>query len=148
MTSDAGYTLIELIVVVVIIGVLASISAPTFKKFIAKARQTEAKINLAHIDALQSTYKFEFNSYASLAGIGGSSSACTATLLQNELGFRPKDCSRLRYQYSGGSMTNANASGASADYQIYPGCSLSDGWQLMVNTSNIENSDKVITKCD
>ena len=44
-----GFTLIELMIVVAIIGILAAIAIPNFMRFQARARQSEAKTNLKAI---------------------------------------------------------------------------------------------------
>ncbi len=51
-----GFTLIELMIVVAIIGILAAIAIPNFLKFQAKARQSEAKTNLASIATTEIAY--------------------------------------------------------------------------------------------
>jgi len=51
-----GFTLIELMIVVAIIGILAAIAIPNFLKFQAKARQSEAKTNLASIATAEIAY--------------------------------------------------------------------------------------------
>jgi type IV pilus assembly protein PilA len=51
-----GFTLIELMIVVAIIGLLAALAIPNFIKFQARARQSEAKTNLRAIFTAEKSY--------------------------------------------------------------------------------------------
>lgn len=63
--KQAGFSLVELMVVVAIIGILASIAIPSVNKYMAKARQTEAKTNLASLYTSQKAFFSEYNTYDS-----------------------------------------------------------------------------------
>ena len=63
MKAKKGFTLIELMIVVAIIGILAAIAIPDFLKFQAKAKQSEAKTNLGAIFTTQVSYFGEQNTY-------------------------------------------------------------------------------------
>ncbi len=68
--NQKGFTLIELMIVVAIIGILAAIAIPNFLKYQAKARQAEAKINLAGIYVAETSYFGEQARYGSFAEVG------------------------------------------------------------------------------
>ncbi|MCP4684607.1 MAG: prepilin-type N-terminal cleavage/methylation domain-containing protein [bacterium] len=61
-----GFTLIELMIVVVIIGILAALAIPRFMQATIKAKQSEAKTVLKQIYTLERAYRQETGSY--LAG--------------------------------------------------------------------------------
>lgn len=55
-----GFTLIELMIVVAIIGVLATVAIPSFMKYIRRAKTTEAVMNIRHMyDGSVSYYEAE-----------------------------------------------------------------------------------------
>ncbi len=64
MKNKKGFTLIELMIVVAIIGILAAIAIPDFLKFQARAKQSEAKTNLGAVFTTQVAYFGEYNTYA------------------------------------------------------------------------------------
>ncbi|MEX2209110.1 MAG: prepilin-type N-terminal cleavage/methylation domain-containing protein [Myxococcota bacterium] len=58
-----GFTLIELMIVVAIIGILAAIAIPNFIKFQLRAKAGESKVNLAGIRTAQESYFAEAGTY-------------------------------------------------------------------------------------
>lgn len=69
--SRGGFTLVELLVVVSIIGVLVLIGFPTFRKLQQKSRQAEAKLALGSVHTLESAFRDEYASFGSnLRAIG------------------------------------------------------------------------------
>ncbi|MBF0099391.1 MAG: type II secretion system protein [Desulfobacterales bacterium] len=59
-----GFTLIELMIVILIIGLLASIALPNFLLYQCRSKQSEAQINLGAIGACQAAYFAEFDIYS------------------------------------------------------------------------------------
>ena len=97
-----GFTLIELMVVVGLVGILASIAVPNFKRYSAKSRTTEAKMILSSV-------------YTSEAGSFNNYKAYVTCL--NSIGFDVGDNNVLYYAvgFSGTGSYNATVS---ANYGI------------------------------
>ena len=59
-----GVTLIELIVVVVIIGILASIAVPSYRNYVIRAQRTDATEGLLRLATAQEKFYLQNNRYA------------------------------------------------------------------------------------
>ncbi len=71
LKGQKGFTLIELMIVVAIIGILAAIAIPNFMTYQAKSKQSEAKGNLAGIYTSEVAYFGDNNTYTDLFGAMG-----------------------------------------------------------------------------
>ena len=73
MTSwrdQKGFTLIELMIVVAIIGILAAIAIPNFLQYQARARQSESRTNLGGVFVSETAFLGEQGRYGSFQEIG------------------------------------------------------------------------------
>ncbi len=86
-----GFTLIELMIVVAIIGILAAIAIPNFITFQAKSKQSEAKTNLKAIFTAEKSYFGEKDKYSSDFSV---------------IGFKPEAGNRYSYGVSQGAFCN------------------------------------------
>jgi prepilin-type N-terminal cleavage/methylation domain-containing protein len=64
-TNKAGFTLVELMIVVAIIGSLAAIAIPTMKSYQSRAKTAEAKLVLGTLHTALIAFRADFDSYAS-----------------------------------------------------------------------------------
>ncbi len=94
---QSGFTLIELMIVVAIVSILATLALPRFQVFQAKAKRSEATYNLGVIYKLQEAYRIENGQYGSLLFGGDYSMACGQT--NNQIGFVISNCDKVNYAY-------------------------------------------------
>ncbi len=74
--TQRGFTLIEVMIVVAIIGILAAIAYPSYMKYINVSNRSEAKIVLTEIANKQEQYFLDHNQYANdLTQLGYASAA-------------------------------------------------------------------------
>ena len=103
LKNQKGFTLIELMIVVAIIGILAAIAIPNFMTFRLKAKTSEAKSNLGSIRTCEEAYKAEkdvyyaVTRYPSAAATGTSDDWVTADTGFSAIGFSPSG--KVYYDY-------------------------------------------------
>ena len=69
--KNKGFSLTELLVVIVVIGVLILLAMPKFSSVVTRAKETEAKIMLKHIHSLEQAFYYENDLYtADLTALG------------------------------------------------------------------------------
>lgn len=71
LTSEEGFSLTELLVVLVIIGVLVMLAIPIYDGITTRAKITEAKLMLNQVHTLQESYHMQYDRYSDdLSSIG------------------------------------------------------------------------------
>ena len=67
MKSMKGFTLVELVIVIVIVGILSVVAVPVYKGYTKKAMATEGKALLGAVNTSQKVYFAEWGNFAASA---------------------------------------------------------------------------------
>ncbi len=105
-----GFTLVELMVVVAIIGLLSAVAIPNFQKYQARAKTAEAKLQLSAIYTAEASFYADYNIYH--------------TCLKY-MGYDPTDESVSRYYTTGfnaGGTIESNAWAAATNSGLGTDC--------------------------
>ena len=70
MKVNPGFTLIELMVVVAIIGILATLAYPSYIDSVRKSNRADAKTTMLQVASQEERYYTENNVYGSMTAIG------------------------------------------------------------------------------
>ena len=104
-SNQSGYTLIELMIVVAIVGILAAIAYPSYAEYIRKGKRAEGRAAVLALMQDQEKYKTQRNTYAALSlgatgtsfktwsgdgGLAGANYQLQATACSSSLAI--KDC--------------------------------------------------------
>lgn len=75
-TMSKGFSLIELLVAVAVVGILAGVAIPSYQESVRKGRRADAQTSLMKVELEQEKYRANNPTYGTLAQLGlGSASA-------------------------------------------------------------------------
>jgi type IV pilus assembly protein PilE len=83
--SAKGFTLMEVMIAVVIVGILAGIAYPNYINYVRETRRTDASINLTRIARLQVSFFTRCGRYAANLGVSQTIPDCATGTMDADL---------------------------------------------------------------
>ena len=132
LKRQSGFTLVELMVVVAIIGLLSAVAIPNFRKYQAKSKMSEAKLQLSSLYTAESAFFSDFNIYGTCLSY---------------MGFDPSPESNQRYfavGFGAGATIDTTAwlSAINSGLQTGTGVSLCDNSTTMTHNQDYYDAGK------
>ncbi len=90
--KSRGFTLVELLIVVAIVGVLSTLGIPTFRRMIQKSRKAEAKVNLGALYTAEAAFRGEYSVYGNNLNRMGFEIDGTPVSMTYNIGFFVAGC--------------------------------------------------------
>ena len=131
-----GFTLIELMIVVAIIGILAAIAIPNFLRFQAKSKQSEAKGNLGGIFTAEVAYQGERNFFGNFTEIAWAPTG-TSRYTYWSGAFGTPNANQLAWVAAGNAASGNDNAGFAGNAQI-TAAARSDNAFLVTAVGNID----------
>ena len=139
LRQQKGFTLIELMITVAVIGILAAVALPSYNQYVARAKRAEARAEVLRAEGWMERYFTENNRYSSTAA----APTTNPTAFTTNFGTVPK---------SGTAYYNISLTVSSTGYTITAtrtGSMASDGCgdYTKTNTGSLTPSVTTATNC-
>jgi len=116
MHNTTGFSLVELMVAVGIVGVMSSVAVPKYQKYKVNATRAEAQSSLSSMYTLQQLYYTENDQYGVFDGTTAAQGA------GNEIGFPVNGDYKYKYEAAPSGTDNTEFKGTAVSNQVLGSC--------------------------
>ena len=109
---NKGFTLIEMMIVVAILGIVTAIAVPSYSEYVRKGKRADAKVELLRIAQLQESYFVQNLSYAKDLTTGAGGLGLGATVKSEQEAYS------ISIEATPGSCTGVSGANACNGYTI------------------------------